>query len=314
MLNGDGMGLSIRKRFRHCGKYGVSSSFAQVAYFPYTKTKRIKGRQRKYQTTTPRQRSLNNKRAVRYLEALVHSNFGEGDFLLSLSYSAEHQPKDEKEAKRLFGNFIGRINYRLKKQDLPNAKWVSVIEKGKNGRIHHHVIISCGLDRDTIEKVWGHGYANTRRLQPDSQKGLLPLVHYIAKEFKDDDKPKNTRKWDCSQNLVKPWDAVNDEPRMMSRKKFRLMQDMPENAEAMKKIIEGDNPNYELISVEKEYREDIGEWYFFCRMRLSTKKSTDNSKTVDKKSRNKQEDNKCQKTPKTGNARAKPPPGSTGLP
>lgn len=249
------------------------------------------------------------------MEALIHSNFGEGDYHLSLSYGEEQLPKDEKDAKRIFGNFIGRVNYRLKKMGLPNAKWVCVNEQGRNGRIHHHVIISCGLDRDELEKIWKCGFANTRRLQPDAKLGLLKLVHYIAKECKStDDRPRSTRKWDSSTNLVKPWDTINDNPRMMSGKKFRQMQELGETTEAMKNIIEADNPGYELISVEKEFREDLSAWYFFCRMRLSTKKSTDNSKTVDKKSRNKQEDNKCQKTPKTGNARAKPPPGSTGLP
>lgn len=287
----------------------------QVSYFPYTKSRRITGRQRKYQTSTPKQRELNNKRAVRYLEALVHSNFGEDDLHLSLSYDDEHMPGDEKEAKRLFGNFIGRINYRRKKMGLSNAKWVSVIEKGKNGRIHHHVIMDGGLDRDTVEKIWGYGYANTRRLQPDSKTRLLKLVHYIAKEFKDDGKPRNMRKWDCSQNLVKPWDTVNDEPRMMSRKKFKLMQDLPEDSEHMRKLIELDNPCYELISVEKEYREDIGEWYFFCRMRLSTDCEKPVDGFVDKHRKKPEKKGKqCKKTPRHGNARAKPPPGDTGPP
>lgn len=311
------MGLFIRKRFRHCGRYGVRSPFVQVSYFPYQTSRRITGRQRKYQTSTPKQRILNNKRAVRYLEALVHSNFGEGDLHISLSYSEENKPEDEKTAKRLFGNFIGRINYRRKKLGLGNAKWVSVIETGKNGRIHHHVIMDGGLDRDTVEKIWGYGFANTRRLQPDSKTGLLKLVHYIAKTFKDDDKPKNKRKWDSSQNLVKPWDTVNDEPRMMSKKKFRLMQDLPEDSAYMRKLIELDNPCYELISVEKEYREDIGEWYFFCRMRLADPKpkpAPPPKEPGDKKPK-KQKGTICKKkSPRHGSARAKPPPNNTGPP
>jgi len=306
------MGQSIRKRFRHCGRYGVSSAFAQVSYYPYKKTNIPKARQRKYQTTLPKQRASNNKRAIRYLEALVHSNFGEGDFLLSLSYADDHQPKDEKDAKRLFGNYVGRVNYRLKKLDLPNAKWVSVIEKGKkSGRFHHHVIISCGLDRDTLEEVWGYGYANSKKLQPDSQTGLLKLVHYIAKECKSEDRPQNMRKWDCSQNLIKPWDTVNDEPRMMSQKKFRTMQELPEDCAQMKQIIEGDNPGYELISVEKEYREDINEWYFFCRLRLSVTKPR---KRKDERAKGKNKNAKGKENIKRGDARAKPPPGGTGPP
>ena len=51
-----------------------------------------------------------------------------------------------------------------------------------------------------------------------------------------------------------------------------LMKDLPEDSEVMKKIIEDDNPGYELDEVEKEYREDIAQWYFFCRMKLKPRK------------------------------------------
>jgi len=187
--------MKIRKRFRHCGRYGKRSFFAQVAYYPLPYDRKEKGRvrQRKYQTTIPSKRMLNIKKAKRYLEALVHSNFGEGDLLLGLSYDNKFLPEDEKAAKKLFANFMARVNYRQKKMGKENAKWVSVIERGKNGRIHHHVIIKCNLDRDELEKVWGKGYANTKRLQPTAKEGLIPVVQYIAKAFIDDDKPKNKR-------------------------------------------------------------------------------------------------------------------------
>ena len=71
----------------------------------------------------------------------------------------------------------------------------------------------------------------------------------------------------------------------MSNKKMELMKDLPEDSEAMKQIIESDNPGYELEEVEKEYREDIAQWYFFCRMKLkkSTTLSTRNSQLGDNK-------------------------------
>ena len=316
--------MGIRKRFRHCGKYGESSAFAQVSYFPYSEpsTPR-KGRQRKYQVSTPRQRELNNKRAVRYLEALVHSNFGEGDILASLSYSDEYQPKDEKEAKRLFGNFIGRLNYRLHKLGMENVKWVSVIERGKkSGRFHHHALLKCGLDRDTIEEIWGYGYGNTKRLQNDCRKGLLEVVHYIAKDSKTiEQRPQNTRKWDSSKNLIKPWDTVNDNPRMMSGKKYRQMKELGESTEDMRRIIEADNPGYELIDVEKEFREEFSAWYFFCRLRLAQKPP--NRKKQKQKGKTKKQNineikqnanSKSENISRNGDARAKPPPVDKGPP
>ncbi len=262
----------IRKRTRHCGRYGVSSEFCQVSYFPYVAGKETRSRQRKYQTSVPKQKRLNNKKARRYLEALLCSNFGRGDLLLSLSYAPEHAPENEQEAKREFANFMRRVNYQRKKRGLPIAKWISVTEISRNGRIHHHVVMDHLLDRDTVEGIWKHGFANTKKLRPDAKRGLLPVADYIAKTFKDNGKKKNMRKWDCSKNLIRPWDTVNDDPRMMSQKKIRLMQDLPEDSEEMKQLIELDNPGYELLDVEREYREETGEYYYFCRMRLSTRK------------------------------------------
>lgn len=283
MAKKSGSKKNIRKRFRHCGRYGVRSEFAQVNYYE-TKGRRIsKGEdwQRKYETAIPKYRHTNNKRSVHYLEALVQSNFGTEDILLNLPYDEEHLPTDEKDAKRLLANYIRRINRRQEKMGKGNAKWIAVTEVGKNGRIHHHVIIKCDLDRDTLEKLWGNGYANTKRLQPDAKEGLLPVVKYIAKEFIDDERPKNKRNWDCSKNLIKPWDTINDNPRMMSRKKYKKMQELPEDCEEMKKIIEGDNPGYELINMEKTHFEG-DKWYFFCRLRLA-RNGQNVHKTVDKK-------------------------------
>lgn len=299
----------VRKRIRHCGKYGVQSDFRQVAYYSYTPTRAPTGRRRKNQTSTPKQRALNNKRSVRYLEALTHANFGRGDLLLGLSYAEEHAPKDEAEAKKEFGKFIRRLNYHRKKKNLPPARWVAVTEISKKGRIHHHVIMDAALDRDEVEAIWGRGYANTKRLRPAPKEGLLPVIGYIAKTFKEDDRPKGRRKWDCSKNLIRPWDSINDNPRMMSRKKIRLMKDLPEDSESMRQIIEADNPNYELISVEKEYREDTGQWYFFCRMKLSSRQVDD----VDNARRartNEQENGKC-KIIRHGSVRTKSPPADT---
>lgn len=303
----------IRKRITHCGRYGRRSDFIQAAYFSYTPPRMPKGRRRKCEVSTPQQRALNNKNAVRYLEAITHANFGKDDLLLGLSYSPEHLPRDEAEAKKQFGNFIRRLNYQRKKKKLPPAKWIVVTEVGKKGRIHHHVIMDGQLDRDEVEAVWRRGYANTRRLQPDHKQGLLPVIRYIAKTFKEDGQPKGRRKWDCSKkNLIKPWASINDDPRMMSKKRIRLMKDLPEDSEQMKQIIEADNPCYELISVEKEFREDTGQWYFFCRMKLS-KNAADTEKPP-AAARNTREEAKCKKTIRHGNARAKPPPENTELP
>ena len=290
----------IRKVTRHCGRYGISAKHIQVSYFRYTEPKRPRGgKQRKYQASTPKQRNLNDKRSRRYFEALVLSNFVKGDLHITTTYDEEHKPKDLKKAKKNVENFIKRVNYEREKKGLPSVKYVCVTEEGgKTGRIHHHFIMDGQLDRDTVESKWGMGYCNADRIQPDKKKELAPLIGYLSKD------PKGRKRWSSSHNLVRPWDTVNDDPRMMSGRRMELMKDLPEDSEAMKKIIEDDNPGYELDEVEKEYREEIGQWYFFCRMKL---KSTSQRANVDK---SKPKKNEKRGSPGwTGEAkRASPPP------
>ena len=257
----------IRKVTRHCGRYGISAKHIQVSYFKYTDRGKKRGKQRKYQVSTPKQRNLNDKRSRRYFEALVLSNFVKGDLHITATYDETHKPASLKEAMRNVDNFIKRVNYERKKKGISPVKYVCVTEEGgKSGRIHHHFIMDGALDRDTVEAKWGKGYCNADRIQPDQRKELAPLIGYLSKD------PKGRKRWTSSQNLVRPWETVNDDPRMMSGRRMELMKDLPEDSEAMKKIIEDDNPGYELDEVEKEYREDIAQWYFFCRLKLKPRK------------------------------------------
>ena len=254
----------IRKHTRHCGRYGVSAKHIQVSYFHYTDNgkKRGRSRQRKQEASTPKQRNLNQKRSKRYFEALVLTNFHKGDLHVTVTYDDENMPVDMKAAMKQVDNFIKRVNYTRNKQGLPPTRYVCVNEESSTGRIHHHFIMDGDLDRDMVEQRWGKGYCNADRIQPDRKSDLAPLIGYLSKD------PKGRKRWSSSQNLTKPWDSVNDDPRMMSAKKMKQVKDLPEDSEVMRKIIEADNPGYELENIEKEYREDISQWYFFCRMKL----------------------------------------------
>ena len=264
----------IRKVTRHCGKYGVSSSFIQVSYFPHNNNRKIASRQRRHEVSTPKQKVLNNKRAKRFLEALIYTNFGIGDLRVDLTYS-KNMSIDEKTAKREIQNYIRRINYRRKKLGLDNVKYIVVTEIGKKGKVHHHFIMDAKMDRNIVEDLWGKGYANTRRLQPDENTELTELIKYFTKDFKVENETANRRKWDSSLNLIKPWETINDDPRQMSKKRINLMKKLPKDCEQMKEFIEKDNPGYELMSVERSVDDESGVWSFFCRMRIIKKNDVD---------------------------------------
>ena len=249
----------VRKVTRHCNRYGKSANYKQVSYFLYADTGK-RPRKKKTETTIPQKKILNTRRAIKYFEALVHTNFGKNDLLVGLSFSEENAPANYDEARKHVVNYIKRINREREKRGLPKVKYIAVYEQSSKGRIHVHIIMDGRLDRDIVEQKWGKGYANSKRLQLDKKYQLKKLVSYLSKD------PQGKRRWSPSQNLIKPWESVNDNPRMMSKKKMRFMAEMPQDSEHIRKMIELDNPGYQAIEIEKFFNEDTGQWYFYADM------------------------------------------------
>lgn len=159
-------------------------------------------RRKKCKPTSKIQQRLNQKNAERRITRLVHKNFTHKDIALHLTYTTP--PDSPEQAQRDLYNFIRRVKRLRKKLGLPALKYVSCTESGKkSGRVHHHLILSGGVDRDLLEELWGKGYANSKRLQfgPD---GVTGLAHYIVKDREF------YKRWNCSKNLEQPVPQVVD--------------------------------------------------------------------------------------------------------
>ena len=185
----------IRESVYVCGNY-MDADIYPVFQKPGRRRSRCK-------PTSEIQRRLNQKNAEKRLTRLVHTNFTEDDVALHLTYRPGEEPETKEGAQRDLQNYIRRLKRRYTKLG-KEFKYISCTEYGKKtNRIHHHLIISGGLDRDEIEKLWGRGYANSIRLQfgPD---GVTGLAHYIAKD------KLFFRHWNQSRNLVQPEPAQYD--------------------------------------------------------------------------------------------------------
>lgn len=185
----------IRESVYVCGNY-MDADIYPVFQKPGRRRSRCK-------PTSEIQRRLNQKNAEKRLTRLVHTNFTEDDIALHLTYRPGEEPETKEGAQRDLQNYIRRLKRRYTKLG-KEFKYISCTEYGKKtNRIHHHLIISGGLDRDEIEKLWGRGYANSIRLQfgPD---GVTGLAHYIAKD------KLFFRHWNQSRNLVQPEPAQYD--------------------------------------------------------------------------------------------------------
>ena len=217
------MRCHYREITRICGDY------VEVDIFPVFRSPNGK-RGKKNKPTKEAQKKLNQRNKERKLTWMLNTNFTPEDIEIHLTYRDGEQPEDFEAARKDARNFIRRCRRMYKVAGI-ELKYITVTEKGKNGRYHHHITISGGIDRDQLENAWGNGRANSRRLQFD-ENGLEALAKYIAKEAT------GKRGFVASQNLKKPevkqsdWNvthraavemAENAEDRALFEKRYKNM-------------------------------------------------------------------------------------------
>ena len=172
--------------------------------------RRMRGalRRAKSQQTKEAQQKANNERSRIRLIQLVEANFTEEDLTIGLDYAGQ-TPTPERVDKDL-KNFFEKIRRRRKQRGLPDLKYIAAIggdempAAGYSGkRPHVHVIMNGGIDRDEIEQLWGHGHANTHRLQPRDE-GLGGIAVYFTRQMQDRPPKMGVKKYRPSKNLIRP--------------------------------------------------------------------------------------------------------------
>lgn len=260
----------IREKKIFCG-----DKFLEVDIIPRTESgKRRKGiRSKKTQVSQPKQKNLNDKIAKRYFVQLINTNFDKEDIHTTVTYSDQYLPDTIEAAEREVQNYIRRIKRAREKEGLPPLKYILVTEcscekdSEKPVRIHHHIIMNGGLDRNRIEDIWRRprkkgqkegdklGYANTSRLQP-TEFGLEAIARYLTKT-----KGKGKKRWSCSQNLEKPWTRNNDY-KYSRRKVEKIARGKAHDPEFWSKQY----PSYALTECKTEYN-DITGWALYLKLR-----------------------------------------------
>lgn len=260
---------TIRQKTTHCGKRGEKERYREIdIYASYDIKNRIRGP--KLKESTLKQKKLNDKRARRYFNQLIQTNFTEKDLHVSLTYKEKYKPETLETAQKDLENFIRRLKRKRAAAGLDPLKYVAVTEHGgKGGRIHHHIIINGGLDRDEIEATWSTGgkgkkageslgYANADRLQLDEKRGLEALSNYLMKD------PKGRKRWSQSRNLTKPWESISDTA--ISGRTLDKLLTVPEDSQDTSAIFEKLHKGYKLLSMKREYIEEVGLWYITAKM------------------------------------------------
>lgn len=262
----------MREKVIHCGK-----DFIAPEIFPYTGRQQgaAKGRRgKKQKVSEPKQKNLNDRRAKRYFVKLAIANFGEGDLAVHLTYAPEHLPETEEEAHEIVTRYLRRVAYRREKLGLPPLKYLLITQVGRkrNGthRIHHHIIMNGGLDRDEVEAMWWkvkgtkkreavmYGWANADRLKPN-KKGIANMAGYMVQDSA------GKKHWTQSQNLEKPWHRGPNDTKY-SRRQLEKIAKLPQDSEEYKDFWERQYKGWELVDSEQRYVEQSG-WHFYLTMR-----------------------------------------------
>lgn len=238
--------LYREKRFT-CGEY------LEVDIFPVFEYQR--GRSKKRKPTSETQKKLNQRNAERKLIRLLNTNFTKNDIRFDLTYSDEFYPESNQDAQRELQNFLRRVKRYRKKHNLPELKYVAVTEIGKKtARVHHHIVMSGGIDINTLAEIWGRGYTTAKPLQ-FNEHGIVGIAKYLVKE------PIFGKRWCASKNLEQPKESQRDG--RISQRKVRTFHDSgTDNREEIEHLYEG----YILTDVHPVYNEVNGGYYLTIRM------------------------------------------------
>lgn len=185
----------------------------EIEYY-YTSRYNKKGikKRKKVKPTRPEQDRINTKQAERNLRLLINNNFGYGDFHVVLDYiRVKGMPDRSKEQMRKDLNiFLREIRKEYKKSG-KNLKYISVMEIGKKGARHHHLVINQ-IDTKILQKAWYKAYEGHNRIKVfplDDSGNYRELASYLIKYTSlhrddKDEKALQKKRYCCSRNLIRP--------------------------------------------------------------------------------------------------------------
>ncbi len=238
--------LYREKRF-YCGDY------LEVDIYPVFEYQR--GRSKKRKPTSETQKKLNQRNAERKLIRLLNTNFTKRDIRFDLTYSDENYPDTPQDAQRELQNFLRRVKRYRKRHEMPDLKYVAVTEIGKRtARVHHHIVMSGGIDINTLADIWGRGYTTAKPLQ-FNEHGIVGIAKYLIKD------PILGKRWCASRNLEQPKESQRD-GRITQRKVREFHDSGSDNREEIEQLYEG----YSLADVHPLYNDVNGGYYLTVRM------------------------------------------------
>ena len=193
---------------------------------------------RRQKPSTDAQKRLNRRNAEKRFRRLAEINFRDHEDYF-FTGTVESPPGASlptlDQVDRILGNYVRRVNRLRKKRGLRNAKYLAVIEGWEEGarmkRLHVHMLLEGGLDRDTVEKLWNAGVrVKCERL---IKSMLDQLCQYLLKD------PRGRKRWKYSKgNLRQPVVRIA-ERKISSAAAWRIASDVGGRAAALERLYPG---------------------------------------------------------------------------
>lgn len=241
-LDGDGLTELERRRGGYYRTRSIRSGrLLEVEAYPIL-PRMTEAAVRRIRTSAEAVRRYNAKRAERRITRLIEANFGEGDYFFTGTVTDRPLPTLDGMQARI-KNFLRRVNYERRRRGIGNARYVYVVEGYEEGsrqtRLHVHMVIDGGLDRQTLKRIWGAGRARVDELDPRGYGGLTALARYMAKD------PRGRRRWAASLGLRQPVETVADR-KIGDRAAWRIAESPAGAAAALERLY----PGYEHVETE----------------------------------------------------------------
>lgn len=235
-----------------------------IIQYTDTQVRAVKNPRKRQYISKPAQLLANDKNARIYVQQLLNTNFSElGGYHVTMTYKEERKPELLEDAIKDRTNYLRRVSAACKAKGCSPPVYFAVTEygeKGKSnklGRVHHHVVIRCGLSRDELEALWSYrakgksemiGRCNSDRLQLDKD-GLQALANYLCK------RPEGRRRYTCSRNIKRPYQTRNDNK--YSSKQLQKIVRLVDEYRA-REFIEKKYPGWQFVSAETSVNEVTG--------------------------------------------------------
>ncbi len=145
---------------------------------------------------------LNQRNAENHLRWIINSNFGEGDYYITLTYRKENR-KSPLSAKEILKAFLRKLRKKYKDYGV-ELKYIAVTEY-ENKAIHHHLILNNAFNGKEIANLWQYGRPNIKHL--DNTGEYSQLAAYLIKETSKTfgtSKAVAGQRYSRSRNLIEP--------------------------------------------------------------------------------------------------------------